>query len=367
MGFLDTLRRWVDGDDGDDALAQAAAEQAKPRRQAEQFIAQIARSIGEVMHAEAVPLPPDQTVIPPEYIVYISDEDDRDWQGIKRKALEQGLYHVLAEHARELAGKTKLATTSFSVELRVDGTLQKGEVRVQHSWEETSSANKTSITPRKRTGEPATAAAAPATEPKQQPPPPPTPLQQPQQQQSPEFSHTEHRQPQPRETTPLQPQSVQKQFDRSSQLAPTVFNTNLTAPVQQLSNEDATRVTPRDAAPDEDANLDTEATRVHQRELYRLEIWRDNQRQAVVPIFKDEISIGRKSSKISSDIQLDGDPEISRPHTILRRDASGKLWIVHKGKNPTIVNGRELSSDQPVLLQPGEPIAIGSYLLRVLV
>ncbi len=154
MGFLDTLRRWVDGEDGEDALSRAATEQAKPRRQAEEFIAEIARSIGQVMQSEAVPMPPDQMVIPPEYIVFLSDEDDREWQGVKRRALEQGLYHVLAEHARELAGKTKLATTSFTVELRVDGTLNKGEVRVQHSWEETSSQNKTSITPRRKNSAP---------------------------------------------------------------------------------------------------------------------------------------------------------------------------------------------------------------------
>ena len=357
MGFLDTLRRWVDGDDGEDALSRAAAEQAKPRRQAEQFIAQIARSIGEVMHEEAVPLPPDQTVIPPEYIVYMSDEDDRDWQGIKRKALEQGLYHVLAEHARDLAGKTKLATTSFSVELRVDGTLPKGEVRVQHSWEETSSANKTSITPRKRTGDT-----------QQLPQPkPPTPLSQP------EPSPAMTAQPADYQTLAgdnslRQPVSGNSppdygQFNNSSQLAPTMFSTDLEKLKQ--SNEDPTRVTTRNE--NEGNQEGDEATRVHQRELYRLEIWRDNQRQAVVPIFKDEISIGRKSSKIASDIQLDGDPEISRPHTILRRNTDGKMWIIHKGKNPTIVNGRPLPAEQPVPLAPGEPIAICSYLLRVVI
>lgn len=358
MGFLDTLRGWVDGDDGEDALSRAAAEQNKPRRQAEQFIAQIARSIGEVMHEEAVPLPPDQTVIPPEYIVYMSDDDDREWQGIKRKALEQGLYHVLAEHARDLAGKTKLATTSFSVELRVDGTLPKGEVRVQHSWEETSSANKTSITPRKRTGETQQLV--------QQNSLPPSSPQQPVQTALPKQSPQNFQSPAEDDSlrslnSAVSLQPAPGQFNSSSQLAPTMLGTDLNK--LKESSEDATRVTARG---ENESNLESdEATRVHQRELYRLEIWRDNQRQAVVPIFKDEISIGRKSSKITSDIQLEGDPEISRPHTILRRDSAGKLWVIHKGKNPTIVSGRQIPSEQPVALAPGEPIAICSYLLRV--
>jgi hypothetical protein len=331
MGFIETLRRWVDGEDGEDALSRAAAEQAKPRRQAEQFIAQIARAIGEVMHAEAVPMPPDQTVIPPEYIVFISDDDDRQWQGVKRKALEQGLYHVLAEHARDLAGKTKLATTSFSVELRVDGTLPKGEIRVQHSWEESSSQNKTSITPRQKPVPPKSAAA----------------------ELLPSGGATTSTHQPNRATGSLNPNFPPEQ------LAPTVYGANV--PTANRTTDDATQVAPRDG------EADNEATRVAKRELYRLEIWRDNQRQAVIPVFKDEITVGRKSAKIISDIQLDGDPEISRPHILIRRDSDGKLWLVHKGKNPTTINGREVPHDQLVALAPGAPIGICSYVLRVTV
>lgn len=352
MGVLETLRRWVDGDDGEDALSRAAAEQAKPRRQAEQFIALIARAIGEVMHAEAVPLPPDSIVIPPEYIVFVSDEDDREWQGVKRKALEQGLYHVLAEHARELAGKTKLGTTSFSVELRVDGTLPKNEIRVQHSWEETSSANKTSITPR----------AGIKPQPKQDEPQNTTPHQPTQdvqfQQQIKETASgmmTESNKAS-RNTTPIL-------LNDPNQLAPTVIgNEGQQTSGQSETNEVATQVAPRRNNIGEGGE---EATRVAARELYKLEIWRDNQRQMVMPIFKGEVTIGRKSSKIVSDIPLDGDPEVSRPHTILRCDTAGKFWVIHKGKNPTIVSGREIPLDQPCPIAPGEPIVICSFLLRI--
>jgi hypothetical protein len=330
MGLIETLRRWVDGEDGEDALSRAAVEQAKPRRQAEEFIALIARSIGEVMHNEAVPVPPDQIVIPPEYIVFLSDDDDRDWQGAKRRALEQGLYHVLAEHAKDLAGKTKLATTSFSVELRVDGTLPKGEVRVQHSWEESLNANKTSIIPRSKNK-----SQIPAT---------------------------------PLDTNQGIPKS-EKQKSESltsveadpSQLAPTVLGTELNLTPAKTADE-TTRVMPRSGS---EANLDSEATRVHKRELYRVEIWRNNQRQAVLPVFQAEISIGRKSNKIVSDIMLEDDPEVSRPHIILRRDSDGRFWVVHKGKNPTIVNGRQIPADEPSPLSPGEPILICSYMIRV--
>jgi hypothetical protein len=318
MGLLDTLRRWVDGDDNEDVLGKAAAEQNRPRRQAEQFIVTIARSIGEVMQAEAVPLPPDQIVIPPEYIVFLSEDDDRDWQGMKRRALEQGLYHVLGEHARDLAGKTKLATASFSVELRVDGTLDRGEVRVQHSWEENLSATKTSITPRK-------GAKSPIIE-----------------------------QPQNPVTAPQ---------NQTPQLAPTMFAPSGAVTQTTERSETNSGFVSKTAALT--GNLDNEATEVKRRELYRLEIWRDNQRQSVIPVHQPQITIGRKSQKIASDVQLDGDPEISRPHAILSRDASGKFWIIHKGKNPTLVSGREAPAGQPFSVSSEDSISICSYVLRI--
>jgi hypothetical protein len=145
-----------------------------------------------------------------------------------------------------------------------------------------------------------------------------------------------------------------------SQLAPTVAGNEYNPPPKTSGGlEDATRVTPRTEA------TDNEATRVHKRELYRLEIWHNNQRQSVSSITQDEISIGRKSNKITSDVMLEGDPEVSRPHAIIRRDSEGKYWLIHKGKNPTIVAGREVPAGQPYPVMPGEPIVICSYLLRI--
>lgn len=351
MGFLDTLKRWVDGDDGDDALSRAATEQAKPRRQAEEFIAEIARSIGQVMQSEAVPMPPDQTVIPPEYIVFLSDDDDREWQGVKRRALEQGLYHVLAEHARELAGKTKLATTSFTVELRVDGTLSKGEVRVQHSWEESSSANKTSITPRRKNS-------APLIQPAGQTNDEAAPVNQTATSGA-QPAIGQFNQPSAPQLSPTTPFN-QPNLTGTSQLAPTMFGTDINLQtVAAPSFDDATSVAPRP-----NQNFD-DATSVAPRELYKLEIWRGQQRQAVVSVSKEEISIGRKSAKVLSDVMLDGDPEVSRPHAVLRRDQQGKFWLTHKGKNSTVVAGRQVPQEQPYPITPGEPISICSFILRI--
>src|SRR5215213_319296 len=145
MSVLDKVRRWIDGETSELVLEEAARDaQVKPRSQAEEFIVKIAREVESVMQSEMVPLPQGTTIIPTEYTIFLSDEDDKSWQGAKRRGLEQGLYHILAERAKEIAGKKKLETQSFAVQLRVDGTLEPGDIRVQHSWEDPN-ANKTSV------------------------------------------------------------------------------------------------------------------------------------------------------------------------------------------------------------------------------
>ena len=89
------------------------------------------------MQREMFTPPGGPTYIPREYIGYLSNEDDKEWQGDKRRGLEQGLFHVLSERARELAGSMQLQAKSFAIELRVDGTLEKGQFRVQAVWDET--------------------------------------------------------------------------------------------------------------------------------------------------------------------------------------------------------------------------------------
>ena len=133
MSLIESIRRWIDGEQTDDILEEVD-EQAQPRRASEEFLVKIAREVEAVMQREMFTPPGGPTYIPREYIVYLSNDDDRDWQGDKRRGLEQGLFHVLSERARELAGSVQLQTKSFAIELRVDGTLNKNEFRVQPVW-----------------------------------------------------------------------------------------------------------------------------------------------------------------------------------------------------------------------------------------
>lgn len=281
MGLIESIRKWIDGETGEDLL-EAADEAAKPRRVWEEFLVKIAREVEAAMQREMFTPPGGPTYIPREYIVYLSSDDDKDWQGDKRRGLEQGLFHVLSERARELSGSTQLAVKSFAVELRVDGTLEKGQFRVQPVWDETESGH-TMVTPR----------ADPS---------------------------------------------------RSSSFNP---NDTIRETVEESSESEQTVVRPKVST------------------LYSVEVWRDGVREAVVPVTKSEISIGRGSRSVSVDLPIKGDPEVSRVHALLSRDNEGRYWLVAKGRNPTLVGGRELTREQVTEIAPDQKIGICNFVLRI--
>ncbi len=319
MSVLDKVRKWIDGESAEMVLEEAARDaQIKPRSVAEEFIVKIAKDVEAVMQRELVPLPQGTAIIPTEYTIFLSEDDDKEWQGVKRRGLEQGLYHILAERAKEIAGKKKLETQSFSVELRVDGTLEKGEIRVSHSWDE-SSSNKTGVLAR----------------PKNMPPP----------EAANSFPPTNNQVSQNASNAPVlqSPNFVQSQPSNAYQPPPTVPSANLASDAGE------------------------EMTHVHKRELpelYRLEVWRGGVRQNVLPIFQSEISIGRGSKSSPVDIALPGDPEISRRHLSLIY-GGGNFQLINEGRNPATINNYELQIGQRIAVQPGVPIAVCSYLLRI--
>jgi len=144
--LLSDFRRWLDGEDA----ASVRAETPKARRAYEEFLVSVAREVEAVMQREMFTPPGGPTYIPREYLVFLSRDDDSDWQGDKREGLERGLFYVLSERAKELVGDKDVQTRTFAVELRVDGALEKGKFRVQPVWD--SSSPRTEVRPRKKGG-----------------------------------------------------------------------------------------------------------------------------------------------------------------------------------------------------------------------
>jgi hypothetical protein len=46
-------------------------------------------------------------------------------------------------------------------------------------------------------------------------------------------------------------------------------------------------------------------------------------------------------------------------------DDQGRYWLTSKGRNPTLVSGREIQRDQRTVVQPDEKIVVCSYTLRI--
>jgi hypothetical protein len=194
----------------------------------------------------------------------------------------------LSERARELSGSTQLAAKSFAVELRVDGTLNKGEFRVQAVWDETEGGH-TMVSVR------------------------------------------------PETRAPVGPAGSGGDAGDSTQ----------GEGKSETTEGEMTVVRPRIIT------------------LYSIEVWREGVRQAVVPITKNEITIGRGSKSTSVDLPLKGDVEVSRVHATLALDEEGRYWLTAKGRNPTLVSGREVPREERVSVQPDEKIAICTYVLRI--
>ncbi|MEO6725049.1 MAG: FHA domain-containing protein [Blastocatellia bacterium] len=144
MKIWSDVKKWLDGED---AISQTP-EQQQQLSEWDEFFVKIAREVETVMKREMFTPPGGQTYLPGEYIIYLSKDDDSMWQGRKREGLEEGLAMSLSERAKEMVGGKSLKTDKIALSLSIDGTLNKGQVRVQAVWDDDSP--KTQVTARKK-------------------------------------------------------------------------------------------------------------------------------------------------------------------------------------------------------------------------
>jgi hypothetical protein len=46
-------------------------------------------------------------------------------------------------------------------------------------------------------------------------------------------------------------------------------------------------------------------------------------------------------------------------------DDQGKYWLTSKGRNPTLIGGREIPREERTIVQPDDKIGICSFTLRI--
>ncbi len=144
MKLWSEVKKWLDGEDA----ISMTPEQQQQLSEWDEFFVKIAREVEVVMKREMFTPPGGQTYLPGEYIIFLSKDDDSMWQGRKREGLEEGLAVSLSQRAKELVGGKSLKTDKIALSLSIDGSLNKGQVRVQAVWDDDSP--RTEVTARKK-------------------------------------------------------------------------------------------------------------------------------------------------------------------------------------------------------------------------
>lgn len=100
-------------------------------------MAQIAREVEAVMQREMF-TPPEVLPTFPGSTSFSSALKTMGTGRARSEGLVRGLHYVLSNRAAQLSGTTEFQTSSFVIELRTDGTLERNAFRVQPVWDKTS-------------------------------------------------------------------------------------------------------------------------------------------------------------------------------------------------------------------------------------
>ncbi len=130
---LKKLRIWIDGDKHLEK-ADEVFVQAKDRKKSdsEDFLQTLSLKINEVLEDEVVRPPNGKTAyVPSLFIVFISESDEKLLPKRKREFFEQTLSALITESANESARGMELSCKQIRIEIRIDGTLNQGEIDVK--------------------------------------------------------------------------------------------------------------------------------------------------------------------------------------------------------------------------------------------
>jgi len=127
---LEKLRIWVDGED---SLAERGLEDVVriKNSRSEEFLKRIVREINSILQDEIIRLPSGKAYIPSNFIVFLSESEDKNLRRDKRGFLEMAISELMLARAAELAGTSKLSSKTIGITLKIDGTLQDDEIKVK--------------------------------------------------------------------------------------------------------------------------------------------------------------------------------------------------------------------------------------------
>jgi FHA domain len=123
QNFLNTkVRPFIDGTE------ETELPNNSGRNEAEEFLARVSQTISNLMEENKFLIPNGKVYVPDSYIVYLSPEKDKVWQGRKRSLFIEGLEFLCHEYASRIAGESSMALLPIKIKLLVDGTLRDNSV-----------------------------------------------------------------------------------------------------------------------------------------------------------------------------------------------------------------------------------------------
>jgi hypothetical protein len=131
------LRIYVDGEEPDSV--EQIFSTKKNQESGNTLIVKVLREVRLLFENRAQPEPKGRIHLPCNFIVLLNSKDDKHLSRVEQDILKKILQmHIYAE-ALDFAGEAPLASSEndFLVELKVDGTLNDGEIRLVGSFERT--------------------------------------------------------------------------------------------------------------------------------------------------------------------------------------------------------------------------------------
>ena len=126
----DKIRRWVDNEP-EDSISENIEKAHDNKSESELFLLKLLSEVEAVLKTEIVRIPNTNKAYAPEkFVVYLSDETDKNLRRDKREFFEQGLSALIFERAKELAGNLQLSAKKMTVEIGTDPTLEE-EIEVR--------------------------------------------------------------------------------------------------------------------------------------------------------------------------------------------------------------------------------------------
>ena len=120
----DKIRRWVDNEP-EDSISENIEKAHDNKSESELFLLKLLSEVEAVLKTEIVRIPNTNKAYAPEkFVVYLSDETDKNLRLDKREFFEQGLSALIFERAKELAGNLQLTAKKMTVEIKTDPTLE---------------------------------------------------------------------------------------------------------------------------------------------------------------------------------------------------------------------------------------------------